>query len=387
MQPTLHRIPLADGSVATVPIFMIESLLLSLLNDPLHMMKENFAPDYDIFTGWATSSITHIDEVHLGSLWEPVCHQYCGEYPNTFPLALIGFYSKTNTDVHGSLSCVPFIATPSFLNIDSRNDNANYMVLGYIPNLGLGKGTKQAVSSTMKVQDKYICLHLITEQIMKIHQKGGFWTTIMGQQVCVVVWIHLVAGDTAGHNNLMGHYNSGKVRYIYQECWCLFEQLSNPKPQCTLADLAHAQLTDGHLKNLCKKNIANAFDDLPLSNVEHGLMGCIPAEMLYVSGTGLLEYIFVSICNLIGLEKNNKKEREQFDDLHQCLVQAAQHQNECDRPQMSIQNRISDGTKMCSSEHVGNCFILLCVLTGQKFIKPGLRNRNISLKRIISCLI
>jgi hypothetical protein len=104
----------------------------------------------------------------------------------------------------------------------------------------------------------------------------------------------------------------------------------------TLADLAHAQLTDGDLKNLCKKNIVNAFDDVPLSNVEHGLMGCVPAEMLHVSGTGLLEYILVCLCDLIGSEKNKIKEREQFDDLHQCLVQAAQHQSERDYQQMSI---------------------------------------------------
>ncbi len=61
---------------------------------------------------------------------------------------------------------------------------------------------------------------------------------------------------------------------------------------------------------------AFAFDDVPLSNVQHRLMGCIPAEMLHESGTGLLKYIFVSLCDLIGSEKNKKKEREQFDDLH-----------------------------------------------------------------------
>ena len=56
MQPILHRVPLADGSVATVPIFNDESLLLSFLNDSLCMRKEKFAPDYDIFTGQATSA-------------------------------------------------------------------------------------------------------------------------------------------------------------------------------------------------------------------------------------------------------------------------------------------------------------------------------------------
>ncbi len=68
MQPTLHHVPLVDGAVATVPIFNVKSLLLSFLNDPLCMRKEIFAPDYDIFTGLATSPITHIDKVNSGSL-------------------------------------------------------------------------------------------------------------------------------------------------------------------------------------------------------------------------------------------------------------------------------------------------------------------------------
>jgi hypothetical protein len=70
----------------------------------------------------------------------------------------------------------------------------------------------------------------------------------MSRQVHVVVWIHCIAGDMACHNNLVGHYISGRVKYIYQDCQCFFEQLFDPKPQCqlvTLADLAHAQLTDG----------------------------------------------------------------------------------------------------------------------------------------------
>jgi hypothetical protein len=51
MGPTVHCVSLADGSVATVPIFNVKSLLLSYFNDPLHMRKEKYAPDYVIYTG------------------------------------------------------------------------------------------------------------------------------------------------------------------------------------------------------------------------------------------------------------------------------------------------------------------------------------------------
>ncbi len=87
------------------------------------------------------------DEIHTGSLWEQARQKYCGDDPDAFPLALVCFYDKTNTDVVGSLSCAPFICTPSFLNKECCNDDSNYMVLGYIPNLGYGKGKVKKTES------------------------------------------------------------------------------------------------------------------------------------------------------------------------------------------------------------------------------------------------
>jgi hypothetical protein len=51
LKPTLHYVPLSDGSVATVPIFDVKAQLIAFLSDPLRMRKENFASNYDIFTG------------------------------------------------------------------------------------------------------------------------------------------------------------------------------------------------------------------------------------------------------------------------------------------------------------------------------------------------
>jgi hypothetical protein len=53
LKPALHSVPLTDGSVATVPIFDVNALLSAFLNDPLRMFQENFASNYDIFTGKA----------------------------------------------------------------------------------------------------------------------------------------------------------------------------------------------------------------------------------------------------------------------------------------------------------------------------------------------
>ncbi len=99
-----------------------------------------------------------------------------------------------------------------------------------------------------------------------------------------------------------------------------------------------------------QKNISNAFENVPFDDLKYGLLGSVPAEMLHVSGTGLLKHMFGCLDNLIGGTNSKKKDKESFDDLHQCLVRNAEQQSERDFPYMSIQKGITDGTKMCGSK-------------------------------------
>jgi len=392
LKPNLRTITLSNGTLATMTVFDVKALLLAFLNDPLKMREENFASNYDIFTGKAKTPTSTVDEIHTGSLWEPARRQYCGDNPDAFACGLACFYDKTNVDVFGSLACAPFICIPTFMNKDCRNDDSNYMVLGYVLNLGYGKGTAQLQTSLMKLQDEHTCLSLITNQIKKIHDDGGFWTTVMGRRVCVKVWIHLIAGDTLGHNTLVGHFNGGNPKYIYRDCKCLFEELSTPIPSCsliTLAEMQQARLTEDGLTDLCKKNINNAFDNVPLSDNVYGLLGITPGEMLHISGVGLLKYMFASLECLISLTRSKKRDQETFDDLHRCIVMDGQRQSERDFPRMSVRNGITDGTKMCGLERVGNCFALLCAMhtqLGKNLLAKEMRARGITWRKFTNCL-
>jgi hypothetical protein len=148
----------------------------------LCVCAEKNASNYDILTGKKKQANSTLDKIHTGSLWETARLKYCGDDPDAFPLALICFYDKTNTDVFGSLTCAPFICTPSFLNQYCRNDESNYIVLGYIPNLGFGTEKAKKQISEMKLQDEHNSLSLITNQIIKIRNGGGFWTEVMGRR-------------------------------------------------------------------------------------------------------------------------------------------------------------------------------------------------------------
>jgi hypothetical protein len=101
LKPTILSVSLTDGSVATVPMFDVKALLSVFLNDSLRMRQEIFASNYDIFTGKAKLPTSILDEKHTESLWEQARQKYCGDYPDTFPLALVCFYDKSNTDVFG----------------------------------------------------------------------------------------------------------------------------------------------------------------------------------------------------------------------------------------------------------------------------------------------
>jgi hypothetical protein len=143
-------------------------------------------------------------------------------------------------------------------------------------------------------------------------------------------------------------------------------------------------LTKDGLTNTCKKYISNDIENVPFGDLKYGLLGSAPAEMLQVSGTGLLKHIFGCLDNLIGGPKT-KKDKESIDDLHRCLVRDAEQQSERDFPRMSIWNRITDGTKMCGSKQVGKCFVLLCVMhthSGQTLMWTEMKDRTISLKKI-----
>jgi hypothetical protein len=68
LKPTLHFVPLSDGSVATVPIFDVKAQLIAFLGNPLQMREENFASNNDIFTGKKKQASSTLDEIHRFSL-------------------------------------------------------------------------------------------------------------------------------------------------------------------------------------------------------------------------------------------------------------------------------------------------------------------------------
>ncbi len=58
-----------------------------------------------------------------------------------------------------------------------------------------------------------------------------------------------------------------------------------------------------------QKKHSNDLEIVPFGDLKYGLLGSVSAEMLQVSGTGLLKHMFGCLDNLIGGLNSKKKIR------------------------------------------------------------------------------
>ncbi len=68
-----------------------------------------------------------------------------------------------------------------------------------------------------------------------------------------------------------------------------------------------------------QKNISNAFENVPFGDLKYRLLGPVHAEILHVSGTGLLKHMFGCLDNLIG-GPNLKKIKSVYYAIYQIVL-------------------------------------------------------------------
>ncbi len=96
---------------------------------------------------------------------------------------------------------------------------------------------------------------------------------------------------------------------------------------------------------------------LPLSDGIHGPYKMTPPELLHMSGSGLIMYMFKSLRHQMG----GGQDRDQIDQQHIDVSNCIKRQSERDFPRGSMRNGLIDGTKCQSLERKGNLFRLLCI--------------------------
>lgn len=389
LRPVNKLVTLHDGTMATVPVFDAQAMIMDILSNSALMKTENFAVGYDIFTGDVDEnhpSNKYYGEIHTGDEWIPARDKYCCSNSDDMPVSIVIFGDKSHTDLHGALALTPIIFTLTLFNQRCRNDPQFWRVLGYLPNLGHGKNKSNKTPTVKKIQDEHNCLSCVFESIRIIHRDGGFRAKVLGRHVNIKIWIHYFIGDTEGNNKWLGHYSGNKSQVCrpYRDCSCSFDELSNHNPTCiysTLQEMRHAfnlKCNDEvagleRYKELSRYPIKNALTrrHMPLSDVVHGPSRMMPPEVLHVFYAGLLRYIFTSMQFRIG----STKLRDEIDKMHVRVTLDVKRQSDRDLPRGSMRNGIIDDTKCQSEERQGNFFLLLCIATtttGEENLKLAL---------------
>jgi hypothetical protein len=106
------------------------------------MNRKNFAEGYNVLTGKVGNHPTNhkYGGVHTGDAWLPARDRYC-QNKTDMPVGLIVFGDKSHTDLHGALSLTLITFTLTLFNRAAQNDSKFWRPIGYILNLGYGRGT------------------------------------------------------------------------------------------------------------------------------------------------------------------------------------------------------------------------------------------------------
>jgi hypothetical protein len=135
-------------------------MIISSLTDPSVMNEKNFAEGYNVLTGEVDNlpANNKYGEVHTGDAWLPARDRYCHNKTDT-PVGLIVFGDKSHTDLHGALLLTPIIFTLTLFNRAAQNDLKFWRPIGYIPNLGYGRGTSNKTQQEIKSKMSPLIFH------------------------------------------------------------------------------------------------------------------------------------------------------------------------------------------------------------------------------------
>ena len=383
LQPKFVEVPVATMTVPTVkvPVFDIQAVLSKMLCNPMLMQTENFAADYDIYSGTSTrvstengdtvevGDIAYYDEIHTGQRWKPAVAHYCAGDNNLFPCGLVVFYDKSHSDRNGSLSVSPLMFTLTLFNKTARSKSEFWDILAYIPNLDYGttkssdSSIQQNVTPALKCQDEHNCLYTALRQLQDVNERGGIPMRVKGRDVKVKVWIHIVIGDIAGNNSLLGSYNNAFAQCPYRDCSCSRVSFVDPSSTCNMIlksgiDQMKQDNNVDALKAASKHNIVNAFDKIPTGDPINTIYRSTPPETMHAICSGIVPRMLTAFGD--GFKK--KQAASVLHNLHLLLAKQHAWQSERDFPRPSVRNFVLETTKTQATEHMGNLFLLLCAL-------------------------
>ena len=368
-----------DGRDVSVPVFSFTNEVMSLLHNPDIMKPENIIDGYDMFTGtsiegefWEKDSLMNDDpksipipvdlermigEINCASTFEEAVHRFCTK-PHHMPVPLVIFYDKAHVDRAGILAAAPVLVTLGFFKAQCLQRKDLWRILGYVPNLDVGRGRNKNKSADEKQREHHKVLGAIFRELHDVCHRGGIRTNIQGRTVLLKFFIQFIVGDTAGHNDLCGHIQKRcRTDKRSEDKLSSFED--NDFQPITMRDIVNCQGDPKQLHVLgIRPRVPNVFYYLPFADRKRGIYGSTPFERLHVFSLGIFQYIIESFSDMIGEKDSKKAEKDEYNTHFRAIASYLRRQSERDIPRFTDKVDFTGNARMTGREVMGNMVIL-----------------------------
>ena len=431
LRPKMEQYTTLDGKrEITVPIFDIPALIRDLLDDPDVFNEETLMKGLNKTTWRPLKNAEEIendphfliDDKDSGYLYWMGVKQHC---PNeeecdptvVVPLPLVFAIDKSHYDLHSNLCSTPIGFTLGILNSRTQQKTEAWKMGAVVPNLSAKKGKnkkRKKGSSKQSLQDMHNVLKIAFSSLKLAYDKGGIiWKGKNRKTMILKPYIHMVIGDTAGNNELCGHYLGGKSKCLVKDCTCPFEKLDETPTCChtmswhdlnachddeskifekyeemgliSLKTLSEIINDEALQKQVSYHDISNFTEGLPLSDPHLGIVGMTAQELLHVMEAGNYEHVPLAIRDVIGFRDANATDKETVDQIFGDVINFIKRNSERDVLRMSNRSGFFNLTKVNGTERHGNFFAFTLVLHtsyGERIVSPHFEERDISFVRM-----
>ena len=214
-----------------------------------------------------------------------------------FPLVM--YSDEVNLDTYSKLKLDPLSFSFGRLPVHIRNQPFAWRYLGFLSTLKSYEHSKN-VNAQFKMKIYHKCLIAMLSSLKDIQNEGGIPFNLKLRngsffKVNLKLYIQFVIGDTKGHDYLCGRkgsYSLGMAQLL-RDCDVSPENSDELNHICkyrTVLDVQNLKSTDQcHLISF--NNIRNAFDEIDMGDVDHGIYGATCGEPLHIMEMKLLELV------------------------------------------------------------------------------------------------
>jgi hypothetical protein len=243
------------------------------------------------------------------------------------------FDDSTLCDNIGRLLARPILCTIGTICDDLRHQVQSWFVLGMVPLYPKSSKERELDQSKKRTQETYIklyhnCPSTILNEVKELSSRKE--VVHINVPHLGVINFHfrlcLIIGDTKGHDDMCGHYNShsSNISRMVRDCDIPQSIGDDPYFKCqfknksSIEEIVNATINvvDNRIvgkmmdaREDCRRISQNlgrpVYWDIPTGGCVHGVFACLPSKMLHLFYLGLMKYLLHAFVQLTRSPKDS----------------------------------------------------------------------------------